>query len=119
MAVDPAQLQGLPPGQGMPSAGIPTPGDATQAPGVPGPPAAPLPTSDPNSFMQVIQAIMAQDLMTFQQQQDASLGTAVTQLLRQVPNQAGIDASSGPPPPAAPVLPGDPNSPPGGTGSGY
>lgn len=98
MAVDPNQGPGLPPG---------VPPAAPEAPGAPVAPNAPLPTTNPEAMMAVIEALRQQDQAAFQQQQDAALGVAVTQLLKQQPNAAGMDATTmGGAPPVPPSMPG-------------
>lgn len=92
--VDPNAPQGLPPG---------IPPDPSMAPQAPGAPAPTNPTTDPTVFMEVIQALMEHGQQQFAQEQQAALGTAVTQLLKQQPNAAGE---------AATTLPGDPTAPP-------
>lgn len=99
--VDPNAPQGLPPG-------IPPPGGPA-APGVPGA-AAPQPTNpttDPNAMMEVLAALLEEGQAQFAQEQQAALGTAVTQLLRQQPNVAGEAATTLPGEPTAPPMPSD------------
>lgn len=101
--VDPNAPQGLPPG-------IPPDPAAAQAPGAPVAPGAPPPTNpttDPQMFMEVIAALMEQGQAQFAQEQQAALGTAVTQLLRQQPNAAGEAATTLPGEPTAPPMPSD------------
>jgi hypothetical protein len=57
-------------------------------------------------MMAVLEALRQQDQAAFQQQQDAALGTAVTQLLKQQPNLAGQDATTLPGGPTPPPMPG-------------
>lgn len=105
MAVDPNAPAGLPPG-------VPPGPAAPVAPGAPPPPQAPLPTTNPDAMLAVLQALRDQDQATLAAQQDAALGTAVTQLLKQTPNQAGMDATTlGGAPPVPPSLPSGPNAP--------
>lgn len=101
MSVDPSQMPGGPMAPPDPA--------APQAPGAPAPPTAPLPTTNPEAMLAVLTALQQQDQQAFQAQQDAALGTAVTQLLKQTPNQAGMDATTlGGTPPAPPAMPGGP-----------
>ena len=104
--VDPNAPAGLPPG-------IPPGPTAPVAPGAPPPPQAPLPTTNPDAMLAVLEALRQQDQQAFAGQQDAALGQAVTQLLKQTPNQAGMDATTLPGgPPSPPAMPGGPNTPP-------
>lgn len=108
--VDPNAPQGLPPGV-PPGPGAAPPG-VPGMPGAPGPATPPLPTTNPQAMMAVLEALRQQDQAQFQAQQDAALGTAVTELLKQVPNQAGMDASTMPGGPTPPPMPTDPNAAP-------
>jgi hypothetical protein len=76
---------------------------AAPAAGPGGPP--PNPTTDPNQLTMIIAAIMEQGAQQFQGEQQAALGQAVSQLLQQTPNQAGLDATTMPGAPPAPPMP--------------
>lgn len=111
MAVDPSQLQ--PPG--LPSAGAPPMPGPPGVPGVPGPTAAPpgpppIPATDPNAVTAVLMAMQEQGHAQVQSEMDQALAQGVAQMMQQMPNQAGMDATSLPGGPVPPTLPGDPNS---------
>lgn len=118
MAVDPSQLAppGLPSGAGAP----PMPGP----PGVPGPPAPtagppamPDPSTDPNAVVAVLQAMQAQGHAMLQQAQDQAVAQGVAEMMQQMPNPAGMDATTlGGGGAVPPTLPPDPNSAAGGAG---
>jgi hypothetical protein len=80
-----------------------------------------FPSTDPQTYMAVIQAVQAQDQGQFQQQQDQAAAQGITMLLRQQPNvpgEMGTTLPGSPTPPPMPSAPGQMDS--GlGDGSGY
>lgn len=111
---------GLPP---MPAGMPPMPAPPAAAPGAPGAPLPngpgglpAMPSTDPNMVAQVLQAMQASDHAVLQQAQDQASQQGVAEMMMQMPNQAGMDATTLPGSPVPPPLPQGPGMAPAGPG---